>query len=378
MDSLLTAKQRSIREDAREFADEEIAPVARQHHAEGTYPSAVIREAADRGFVAPHVSEKHGGSEFSMGEIVALIDGMTPGDVSISLAIGSAGVGTNLIQSFGDEWMRTEWHPKITANEVFSALAITEPDHGSDVSGMETTARRDGDEWVINGEKMWVMTGNRADVIVTLAKTDPGAGHQGISIFLVPTDLPGVEIETVENLMGLHPCDIARVRYDGVRMPANHLIGQQDRGFYHLMEHLPFTRTTCAARAMGAAQAALNATLEYVAEREQFDRPISEFQAVRHGVAEMATKVETIRALTYRAAAAVDNEHERIDRLTSMAKFHATELATEVADEAIQLHGANGYRFEHDVERYYRDVRVMRIYEGTNEIQKNIIANRLL
>jgi acyl-CoA dehydrogenase len=284
-----------------------------------------------------------------------------------------------MLIEFGDEWMKEEWLSKIAAGETASASAISEPAHGSNVAGIETQARKDGDEYVLNGNKMWITNGTVADVAVVMAKTSPDEGHRGITAFLVPTELDGWQPTKIDNKLGIRASDLAEIVLDDVRIPEANVIGEVDKGFYQLMEFFASGRTNVASQAVGAAQGALDAALDYADEREQFDQQIGEFQAIQHKLAEMATDVEAARSLTYRAAAAVEEGDQSLAaRFSSMAKLFASEHAVEVADESIQVHGGAGYVTDHPAERYYRDARITKIYEGTSEIQKNIIADQLL
>ncbi len=375
----LTDEHRAIRQAVREFAEEEIVPVARQHDEEGRYPEAIRRTAAEYDFVAPNIPIEYGGAGMDKLSTVLVVEEFWRADPGIGSAVGSAGFGTDMIVEFGDEWMKDEWLPAIAAGDAVSASAISEPAHGSNVAGIETRAERDGDEYVINGTKMWITNGTVADVAVVMAKTSPGESHRGITAFLVPTDTEGFRPEKIDNKLGIRASDLAEIVLDDVRVPAENVIGEVDRGFYQLMEFFASGRTNVAAQAVGAAQGALDAAIEYAGEREQFDREIAEFQAIRHKLAEMATSVEAARSLTYRAATAVeDGDQEIAAKFSSMAKLFASEHAVDVADDGIQIHGGAGYVTDHPAERYYRDARITKIYEGTSEIQKNIIADRLL
>ena len=375
----LSDEHRAIRRTVRSFGQDEIRPVAREHDEEQRYPLDLIEQAAEMDLIAPHIPVEYGGAGMDTISSTIVTEELWRADPGIGSAIGSRGFGSTMILRFGDEWMKEEWLPQITAGESACASAISEPAHGSNVAGMETSAERDGDEWVIDGNKMWITNGTVADVAVILAKTDPGAGHRGISAFLVPTDTPGFTAEPIDNKLGIKASDLGELILDDVRVPADHLIGEENQGFYQLMEFFASGRVSVAAQAVGASQAALDAALEYANEREQFDQPIAEFQAIQHKLADMATAVEAGRSLTYRAAAAIEADHdEEATRLASMAKLFASERAVEVADDAIQVHGGAGYVTDHPVERYYRDARITKIYEGTSEIQRNIIADQLL
>jgi alkylation response protein AidB-like acyl-CoA dehydrogenase len=375
----LTAEHEAIRQAVREFGEEEMRPVAREHDENKSYPEDLRRQAAELDFVAPHIPEEYGGAGMDMLGRVVVTEELWRADPGIGSAIGSAGFGTSMILEYGDEWMKEEWLPRIASGDSASSTCISEPAHGSNVAGMETSAEKDGDEWVLNGNKMWITNGTVADLAVVMAKTDPGAGHRGITAFLVPTDTPGYESTKIDNKLGIRASDLGEIQLDDVRVPERNVVGEVDKGFYQLMDFFASGRTGVASQAVGAAQGALDAAKEYAGEREQFDQKISEFQAIRHKIADMATNTEAARSLTYRAAGAIDEgaEDEAV-RFASMAKLFASETAVDVADEGLQVHGGAGYVTDHPAERFYRDSRITKIYEGTSEIQKNIIADRLL
>ena len=374
----LSGEHEAIRKAVREFAEDEIVPVAREHDESGEYPEELRREAAEYDFVAPNVPEAYGGAGMDALASSLVTEELWRADPGIGSAVGSAGFGSNMLIAYGDEWMKEEWLPEIAAGEAVSASAISEPAHGSNVAGIETRAEQDGSEYVLNGNKMWITNGTVADIAIVMAKTDPGAGHRGITAFLVPTDSEGFTAEKIDNKLGIRASDLAELRLDGVRVSEENVVGEVNEGFYQLMNFFAAGRASVAAQAVGAAQGALDAAREYATEREQFDQPIGEFQAIRHKLAEMATDTDAARSLAYRAASAVEDDADDAVRLASMAKLFASEHAVDVADEAIQVFGGAGYVTDHPAERYYRDARITKIYEGTSEIQKNIIADRLL
>jgi alkylation response protein AidB-like acyl-CoA dehydrogenase len=375
----LSAEHEAVRRAVREFGEAEIAPVAREHDETGEYPEELRRLAAEYDFVAPNIPEAYGGAGMDTLATTVVTEELWRADPGIGSAVGSAGFGTSMLIEYGEEWMKEEWLPPIAAGEAASASAISEPAHGSNVAGIETSAEREDGEWVIDGTKTWITNGTVADVAIVMAKTDPGAGHRGITAFLVPTDTPGFEAEKIDNKLGIHASDLATLYLDGVCVPEGNVVGAVDEGFYQLMDFFASGRTSVAAQAIGAAQGALDAATEYAGEREQSGQPIGEFQAIRHKLAEMATNVEAARSLAYRAAAHVEaGEDELATRFASMAKLFASERAVDVADEALQVFGGAGYVTDHPAERYYRDARITKIYEGTSEIQKNIIADGLL
>ncbi|SEW23252.1 acyl-CoA dehydrogenase family protein [Natrinema salifodinae] len=392
----LSAEHEAIRDAVREFGENEIEPVAEEHDQAGEYPEELRRKAAEYDFVAPNIPIEYDGAGMDKLSTTIVTEELWRADPGIGSAVGSAGFGTDMIVEFGDEWMKEEWLPKIANGEVASCSMISEPAHGSNVAGIETVAERDsaeetsadpseleasedGDEYVLNGNKMWITNGTVADVGVAMAKTSPGEGHRGITAFLVPMDADGIQTEKIDNKLGIRASDLAEVIIDDVRVPAENVIGEVDQGFYQLMEFFASGRTSVAAQAVGAAQGALDAAIEYANQREQFDQKISEFQAIQHKIAEMATKVEAARSLTYRAATQVEQNNQDVAaQYSSMAKLFASEISVEVADEGVQVHGGSGYVTDYPAERYYRDARITKIYEGTSEIQKNIIADQIL
>ena len=375
----LTDEQRAIRRAVRDFGENEIEPVAREHDEEKKYPEELRRKAAEYDLVAPSIPPEYGGPGMDTIGSTIVTEELWRADPGIGSAIGSAGFGTAMLLEYGDEWMKEEWLPEITGGDAVSASAISEPAHGSNVAGMETRAEKDGDEWVIDGNKMWITNGTVADIAIVMAKTDPDAGRKGISAFLVETDWDGFTAEKIDNKLGIRASDLAELILDDLRVPEENLVGEENEGFYQLMNFFANGRVGVAAQGVGAAQGALDAAISYANEREQFDRQISEFQAIQHKIAEMATNVEAARSLLYRAASeVVDGDEATAMKYSSMAKLFASENAVDVADEAIQVHGGAGYVTDHPVERYYRDARITKIYEGTSEIQKNIIADRVL
>ena len=282
--------------------------------------------------------------------------------------------------SSDSEDLKTRWLPKIAEGEILCCGAFTEPDHGSDITSVETIAVKDGSEWVISGSKIFITNGGPlAGCYNVLCQTDPDASpsHRGLSVILVEADRPGVSCNDVGKKMGLGLSYTAEVNFKDVRVPVSNLVGKENGGFYQVLEFFDESRILVAAQALGIAQGAFDHALVYVKQREQFGKKIAQFQVTQHKLADMATKIETARLLTYKAAWNFDQG--RIDpKLTSMAKMYAARAAVEVCDEAIQLHGGYGYMQEYDVERFYRDAKITEIWEGTKEIQKNTIASYLI
>lgn len=374
----LSEEHDAIRTAVREFGEAEIRPVAHEYDTNQEYPAALLKEAAKYDFVAPNVPPAYGGAGMDRLSEIIITEELWRADPGVGGSISAARFGTDMLLEYGDEWMCEEWLPRITAGETPIATAISEPEHGSDVAGMETTAERAGDSFIIDGTKTWISNGSVADVMIIMAKTSPGERHGGISAFLTSTDVDGLETSRIDGKLGIRASDVATIHLDGLEVPAENVIGEVDEGFYQLMEFFAPARNDVAAQGVGVGQAAIDAAVEYAMEREQFDQPIGEFQAIRHMVAEMATKIAAARALTYRTAGVIEDADQDATQFASMAKYFASERAVEVTDDAIQIFGGAGYVNDHPVERWFRDARVTKIYDGTSEIQKNIIADCLL
>jgi alkylation response protein AidB-like acyl-CoA dehydrogenase len=295
------------------------------------------------------------------------------------MCLSLAGFGSEILLRFGSEEQKAAWLPKVARGEVLSAGAVTEPNHGSDITAMDTIAVKDGDEWVINGSKIFISNaGPLAGFYSVLCTTDPNAqpSYRGLSLILVEADRNGLETSDVGEKMGLGLCYTGEVAFKDVRVPLANVISGYNRGFYQVLEFFNESRIIVAAQALGTAQGAFDRAFGYVKKREQFGKKIAQYQVTQHKLADMITKIETARLLTYKAAWSFDQG--RVDpRLSSMAKMFAARAAVEIGDEAIQLLGGYGYIKDNEVERFYRDAKITELYEGTREIQKNTIARYL-
>ncbi|MFB6132471.1 MAG: acyl-CoA dehydrogenase family protein [Halanaeroarchaeum sp.] len=380
MDFELTDEQKAIRDEVRRFAENEIEPVATEYDVEEKYPHDVMDEAAEMGLVGANIPMEYGGAGYSPIEMAIIVEELFAVDAGIGLSITSAAFGADSIVEFGTEEQKDRFLPDVAAGDAIMGAAISEPDTGSDVSSVSTRAEKDGEEWVINGTKMWITNGSVGDYFVVMVETDPEVEdrYSGFSQIVVEADRDGFEAEKIEGKLGIRASDTAEIVLDDVRVPGENLVGTRGMGFLQLMQFFDETRTMVAAQGVGIAKGAAEAALEYAQEREQFGRSISEFQAIQHKLADMHTKTEAARQLTYKSAWSVENAEEDLTALASMAKEFASKTAVEVADEAVQIHGGAGYVNDFPVERYYRDAKITQIYEGTTEIQKNIVARELL
>lgn len=380
MDFELKRSQKEIQKAARDFAkgefDKELAlELDRKHE----YPMKIWKKAADLGFIGVHFPEEYSGQGLGVLESILIAEEFCSRDSSIGAALILSSFASECILRFGSDALKEKFLPPVAEGKMLSGGAFTEPDHGSDITFMNTSAERDGDEWVIDGTKTFISNGGLASFYTVLCQTDPDSkpSYRGISMILVEADRKGVSATDVGEKMGIRMIPTAEVVFKNVRVPAANLIGEEGRGFYQVLEFFDESRILVAAQALGTAQGAFDRALAYVKQREQFGKKIAQFQVTQHKLADMATKIELARLITYKAAWSFDQGNMDV-KLTSMAKMYAARVAVEVADEAIQLLGGYGYMAEYEVERFYRDAKITEIYEGTKEIQKNTIASTIL
>ncbi|MCQ4332460.1 acyl-CoA dehydrogenase family protein [Natronomonas sp. F2-12] len=379
MDFELTDEQKQLRKAVRDFADAEIRPLASEYDRAEKYPWEVVEKAAENGLLAPQIPMEYGGAGYDVLETAIFTEELFAADPGIGLCVSSTGFGTEALIEFGTDEQKTRFLEPVAVGESISGAAISEPDSGSDVSSVSTRAEKDGDEWVINGNKMWITNGSVGDFFVILCETDPEAEgrYDGFSQIIVESDRDGFEADKITGKMGIRASDTAELILDDVRVPEENLVGTRGMGFLQVMQFFDETRTGVAAQAVGIARGAAERALEYAEEREQFGRPIGDFQAIQHKLAEMHTNVEAARTLTHKSAWSVDNAEGQLTKLASMAKEFASRTAVENADDCVQIHGGAGYVDDFDAERFYRDAKITQIYEGTTEIQKNIITREL-
>jgi alkylation response protein AidB-like acyl-CoA dehydrogenase len=371
---IFTDEHEQLRDSIRRFVIKELQPHAEEWE-ESTFPDWVFARMGELGFLGLDKPEAYGGQGGDYYTSLVLAEEIVHAH-SGGLAMGVA-VHTDMamppILAFGTEEQKQEWVVPAIAGKKILCLGITEPDAGSDVSGMKTVARRGGDGYVINGSKTYITNGHRADVIVLVTKTDPEAGYDGFTLFLVPMDAEGVIREKRLRKLGMHASDTALLAFQDVHVPETAVLGQVGKGFYHIMWELQGERLIGAAGCVAGAQNVFDRTLQYAKERKAFGREIGRFQVIRHKFAEMATKIETARQLVYTTAWRFQNGEYPV-REISMAKLYAARIAVEVADECIQIHGGAGYMVEYGVERVWRDMRLNRIGAGTDEIMLDVIG----
>jgi acyl-CoA dehydrogenase len=370
----LTAEQELIRGTVRDFVEREVVEAAAEADETQTFPEDVWDGLAELDLTGLTVPEEYGGFDADQVTYSLVNEELARGDLSVATALSVHCLATSCIRQFGTDDHRDEWLPDMAAGRPVGAFALSEPDAGSNPAGMTTQARKEGDEYVIDGTKQWITNGQRSGVVILFAKTDRD-DPDTVTQFLVPKDTDGLEVGKKEDKLGLRASDTTTLLFDGARIPAENRLTEVGDGLKAAFSILTGGRIAIASQAVGVAQAALDDAVEYADEREQFGKPISEHQAIAHKLADMATDVRASRLLTRDAA---EKNEDGVDPMAaSMAKYFASETAVDVATEAVQVHGGYGYTKDFEVERYYRDAKITTIYEGTSEIQKDIISRHL-
>ena len=379
MDFTLTKEQQDIQKAAREFALGEFPERAQEFDRNETFDLDIWRKACELGFVGVFIDEAYGGAGLGFFEHCLITEEFWAVDAGMANAVITASFGAELLGLFGTEEQKNRYLPPLVQGQAITGTAITEPDAGSDVTMAVTTAARDGDEYVINGTKMFITNGDIANYLLVFCQTDPDNPdrHRRHSFFIVETDRPGFEATKMHGKLGIRANDTAEISLSNVRVPASNIVGEEGNGFRELMAFFNVTRLHICAMAVGIARAALEESIAHIKKRHQFGAPLASFQINQFKVAEMATKIRAARNLYYEAAWLADNG--KIDHaLVAMAKWFSGEMAVRCADEALQMHGGYGYIDEYKVQRIYRDAKIVEIYEGTKEIEKIIVARSLL
>lgn len=365
----------------RDFVRREVEPIAQEYDNEDIYPQQLIEPMREMGLFGITIPEEYGGLGLDHTTFATIFEELSRGWMSVSGIIGTHHVLAHIVANFGTDYQKEEFLPRLASGALRGGLALTEPDAGSDVQSGKTTARKDGEEYVINGTKMFITNAEYGNVFAVMTKTDPNAQprHRGMSCFIVEKPNPGIRVGQHLDKLGYRGLDSSELIFDNCRVGSETLVGGvEGQGFKQVMAGLETGRINVAARAVGVATAAFDAAIKYAQQREAFGKPISQHQAIQIKLAEMATKIQAARLLTYDAAAKKDAGQERVDLEVGMAKLFASEVCGEVAMEAMRIHGGYGYIKDFNVERYYRDAPLMIIGEGTNEIQQLLIARRLL
>jgi len=380
MDFALTERQKKIQNSVREFIRSEFdKDKIRDWDQTHTFPREIWKKAAHSGFIGIHFPQEYGGRGTGIMENILVVEEFCRGDSGVGVALSLADFSSEVILRFGTPEQKKKYLIPVAEGEFISGGGYTEPDHGSDITLLFTTASKQGDSYVINGVKTFTTNGTIADFFIVLCQADPDAKppYRGQVTLIVEKGTRGFTATELSGKMGIRMTSTAQLSFNDVHVPLANLLGAENKGFYQVLEFFDESRIEIAAQALGIAQGAFDRALSHARERSQFGRKLADFQVTQHKLADMATKVETARLLTYNAAWNYDQG--RIDpKLTSMAKMHAGKTAVEVTDEAVQILGGYGCLPEYDVERFYRDAKIMEIYEGTKEIQKNTIASSLI
>jgi len=374
----LTDEQQLLRQTVREFAEAEIRPFVREWDEAQQFPSALIPKLADLGLMGIQFPEQWGGAGMSAIDYCLCLEELARIDPSVALSVAAHnGLGPAHIFMFGTDEQKARWLTPLARGEKLGAWALTEPNAGSDAAGTRTTAVRDGDHWVLNGTKTFITHGKSADVLVIMAATDRSQGAKGISAFVVERGTPGLRAGRKEDKLGMRASETTEVILDQCRVPADHLLGELGMGFIGALQVLDAGRIGIAALSVGLAQGAFDCARSYASSRKQFGRPIASFQAIQWKLADMATRIEAARLLTYRAAFLKDRQ-QRTTLESAMAKLYSSEVAVRAAEDAVQIHGGYGFVKDYPAEKFFRDVKLTTIGEGTSEIQRLVIARQLL
>ncbi|HEY6392875.1 MAG TPA: acyl-CoA dehydrogenase family protein [Bryobacteraceae bacterium] len=373
-----TEEQIQLRKTVRDFAESEIAPYVLEWDEDQIFPLEAIKKAGQLGFLGAIFPEELGGAGLGYIDYAIIIEELARVDPSVGLIVAAHNsLCTNHIYLAGSDEQRRKYIPKLATGEWIGCWSLTEPEAGSDAGGTRTKAVKHGQCWVLNGSKTFTTNAQYADVCVAMGMTDRAASHHGISAFILETGIPGFHTGKKENKLGMRASATGEVIFTDCRLPESQLLGKQGEGFVDSLRILDGGRISIAALSVGTAQGAYEAALKYSKQRKQFGRPISEFQAIQNKLADMATEIDAARLLTYRAGWMKDQD-QRVTKEASMAKLFASEVAVRVANEAVQIHGGYGFIKDYPVEKFYRDVKLCTIGEGTSEIQRMVIARQLL
>jgi len=378
VDYFLTEEQQMIKELAARIADEKIKPVAAELDEKEEFPWELMRILGEADLFAVWVPEEYGGLGGGVFEQVLVVEELSRACSGVSVSYAASALGSFPIIMFGTEEQKQRYLPDIASGKRLAAFALTEANAGSDVSGIATTAVLDGDEYVLNGTKQWITNGGEADIYTVIAVTDKEKGPRGYSAFIVEKGTPGLSFGKKEKKLGIRASATREVIFDNCRIPKENLLGREGQGFIIAMKTFDKTRPGVAAQAVGIAQGALDEAVKYARERVQFGQPISSFQGIQFMLADMATQIEAARALVYSVARWIDSGAKDVSQAAAMAKVFASDVAMKVTVDAVQILGGYGYMREYPVEKMMRDAKITQIYEGTNQIQRSIIALDLI
>ncbi len=378
MEYFLTDIQKEIKELAHQIAEEKIKPVRAKYDEEGIFPNDVMEALAQADMFGLYIPEEYGGMGGGVTDLCIAVEELSKACGGIAVSYAASALGTFPILIAGTEEQKKKYIPDIASGKKLAAFALTEPNAGSDAAGIQTTARLEGDYYVLNGMKQWITNGGEADTYTVFAMTDKSKGARGASAFIVEKGTPGFTFGKKENKLGIRSSATRELIFDECKIPKENLLGREGMGFIIAMKTFDTSRPGIAAQAVGIAQGALDETIEYIKQREQFNKKIISFQGVQWMLADMATKIEAARQLTYHSAKLIDEGIKNVGKYSAMAKVFASDTAMEVTTNCVQLFGGYGYMKEYPIEKYMRDAKITQIYEGTNQIQREIIALALI
>lgn len=376
VDYFLDEKQQIMCDLARRIAEEKIAPVVSEYDESGEFPWDIMKILAQCDMFRVFIPEKYGGLGGGVFEMALVTEELSKIDGGIALGFAATGLGVMPVLLFGNEEQKNEYITRV-ADGTIAAFGLTESEAGSDASNMQTTAEKDGDYYILNGTKQWITNGGEADIYTIIAMTNKSKGSRGATAFIVEKGTPGFSFGVKEDKMGIRGSTTRELIFDNCRVHKNQILGRKGMGYIVALKTLDRTRPGVAAQAVGIAQGAINACLDYTKEREQFGKTISSFQAIQHMLADMAMKTEAARSLVYNTALMIDSGARDIGRESAMCKCFASDVAMEVTTDAVQIFGGYGYMKDYPVEKMMRDAKITQIYEGTNQIQRNVIASTL-
>ncbi|MCM8777285.1 MAG: acyl-CoA dehydrogenase family protein [Candidatus Omnitrophica bacterium] len=378
MDYFLTEEQQMIKDLARRIAEEKILPVRAEYDEKEQFPWDVVKALAKADLFGVYIPEEYEGMGFGVFELCLAIEELSRICGGIALAYAGTALGTFPILLFGNEQQKKKYLPYIAKGEKLAAFGVTESGAGSDITTLDTTAKKEGDYYILNGTKQWITNGGEAEIYVVIAATDKNKGPRGLSAFIVEKGMEGFNFGKKENKLGIRASATRELVFENCKVPADNLLGKEGMGFIITLKNFDASRPGVAAQALGIAQGAFEAAVEYARQRKQFGQPIISFQAVQHILADMATQIEATRALIYQTARTIDAGGKDYSGYSAMCKLFASDVAMKVTTDAIQIFGGYGYMKEYPVEKMFRDAKITQIYEGTNQMQRNFIASDII
>ncbi len=378
MDFLLSEEQGLLKESIRNFAEKEIQPLIKEYDGKGCWPEELTKKLGDMGLLGIVIPTDYGGAGYSNVDYVIILEEIAKVDPAVGLVVAAHNsLCSNHINLFASEEQKKTYLPRLTTGQTLGAWGLTESGAGSDAAALKTKAEKKGENWILNGSKLFITNGSLAEILVVMAVTDPQQGRKGISSFILEKGMKGFSVGKKEDKMGIRAADTAELIFDDVQLPPENLIGEEGKGYRQAMTILDGGRVSIAGFSLGVAAGALESSLKYAKEREQFNQPIANFQAIQWMLADGFTELEAARLLTYRAAF-LEDQGKKIPKESAMAKLFSSELAVKAARNAVQIHGGYGFTKDYPVEKYYRDCMLATIGEGTSEIQRWIIAQKVL